>query len=65
MTFPPMENSDHVVVSVFIEILSNSKRDAPFHRIAYGYSRANWDSLRDHLRDVSWEDVFKLCFCCC
>ena len=39
----------------------NSKRDAPFHRIAYGYSPADSDGLRDHLRDVLWEDIFKLC----
>ena len=24
------------------------------------YSRADWDGLRDHLRDVSWENIFKL-----
>ena len=23
-------------------------------------SRADWDGLRDHLRDVPWEDIFKL-----
>ena len=34
--------------------------DAPFHRIAYDYSRADWDYLRDHFRDVPWEDIFKL-----
>ena len=28
--------------------------------IAYDYSRADWDGLRDHLRDVPWEDIFKL-----
>ena len=33
---------------------------APFHRIAYDYSRADWDGLLDHLRDVPWEDIFKL-----
>ena len=31
-----------------------------FHRIAYDYSHANWDGLRDHLGDVPWEDIFKL-----
>ena len=60
MAFPPLGNSDHVVVSVFIDVPSNSKRDAPFHRIAYDYSRADWDGLRDHLREVPWEDIFKL-----
>ena len=24
------------------------------------YSCAEWDGLRDHLRDVPWEDIFKL-----
>ena len=31
-----------------------------FYPIAYGYSRADWDSLHDHLRDVPWEDIFKV-----
>ena len=35
MAFPPMGNSDHTAVSVSIDFLSNSKRDAPFHCIAY------------------------------
>ena len=35
--------------------------DYDSHRIAYDYSHADWDSLHDHLRDVLWEDVFKLC----
>ena len=60
MTFPPLGNFDHVVVSVSIDFPSNSQRDAPFRCIAYDYSRADWDGLRDHLRDVSWEDIFKL-----
>ena len=59
MAFPPMGNSDHVV-SVSIDFPTNSQRDAPFHRIAYDYSRTDWDGLRDHLRDVPWEDIFKL-----
>ena len=54
MAFPPLENSDHVVVSVSIDFLSNSKRDALFHCIAYDYSRAGWDGLRDHLKDAPW-----------
>ena len=39
---------------------SNSQQDAPFHRSAYDYTRANWDSPRDHLRDVPWQEIFKL-----
>ena len=60
MAFPPLGDSDHVVVSAFIDFPTNSQRDAPFHRIAYDYSRADWDGLCVHLRDVPWEDVFKL-----
>ena len=59
-SFPPLGNSDHVAVSVSIDFPSYSQRDAPFHRIAYDYSRADWDCLRDHLGDVPWEDIFKL-----
>ena len=60
MAFPPFGNSDHVVVSVSIDFPVNSKQDALFHRVAYDYSRADWDGLHDHLRDVPWEDIFKL-----
>ena len=60
MAFPPLGNSDHVVVSVSIDFPINSKQDTPFHCVAYNHSRADWDGLRNHLRDVSWEDIFKL-----
>ena len=60
MAFSPLGNSDHVVVSVSIDFPTNSQQGAPFHRIAYDYSRTDWDGLRDHLRDVPWEDIFKL-----
>ena len=60
MAFPPLGNSDHVVVSVSIDFPINSKQDTLFHRMAYDYSHADWDGLRDHLRDVPWEDIFKL-----
>ena len=33
--------------------------DALFHCIAYDYT-CDWDSVCDHLRDVPWEDIFKL-----
>ena len=55
-----MGNSDHIVVSVFIDFPSNLQRDALFHRIGYNYSCVDWGGLRDHLRDVPWEDIFKL-----
>ena len=60
MTFPPLGNSDHVAVSVSIDFPINSKQDTSFHRVAYDYSHADWDGLLDHLRDVPWEDIFKL-----
>ena len=60
MAFPPLGNSDHVVVSVSIDFPSYSQRDVPFHRIVCNYSRADWNGLRDNLRDVPWEDIFKL-----
>ena len=52
IAFPPLGNSDHVVFSVYIGFLINSKQDAPFHCVDYDYSLANWDGLCDHLRDV-------------
>ena len=48
------------MVNVSIDFLSDSKRGAPFHRIAYDYSRAHWSDFHDHLRDVPWEDIFNL-----
>ena len=60
MALPPFENSDHVVLSVSIDFPANSQRDAPYHPIAYGYSRNDWDVIRDHLRDVPREDIFNL-----
>ena len=57
--FPPLRNFDHVV-SVSIDFPSNLQWPAPFPRIAYDYFRSDWDGLRDHLRDVPWEDIFKL-----
>ena len=43
-----------------IDFLSYSQRDVLFRCIAYYYSLADWDGLHDHLRDVLWEDIFKL-----
>ena len=50
MAFPPLWNSDHVVVSVSIDFPSNSQRNVSFHHIVYDYFCADWDGLRDHLR---------------
>ena len=34
IAFPPLGNSDHVIVSLSIDILSYWKQDSPFHYIA-------------------------------
>ena len=60
MAFPPLGNSDHLVVLVCIAFPINSKQYTLFHRVAYDYSPGDWDGLHDHLRDVMWEDIFKL-----
>ena len=60
MASPPLFNSDHVVVSVSIDFPSDSQQGAPFHPTAYDYSRADWDGLRDHLRNVPREVIFNL-----
>ena len=57
MGFPSWGNSDHIVVSVFIDFPINSKQDALFHCIAYDYSRADWDGLHDR---CSMGNIFKL-----
>ena len=59
MAFPPLGNSDHVVISVSIDFPTNSKQDVLCHRMAYDYSHADWVGLHDPLRDVPW-DIFKL-----
>ena len=60
MAFPPLVNSDHVAVSVSIGFLSSSKGDASTDCIAHDYFCSDWDNLCHHLRDVPWEDIFKL-----
>ena len=61
MAFPPFGNSDQILISNSINFPSFSQRDAPFYYIPYDYFRADWVGLRNHLRDVPWEDIFKLC----
>ena len=60
MAFPPLGNSHHVIVSVFIDFPPYSQQDASFQFIAYNFSCADWDGLCDHLRDVPWEVILKL-----
>ena len=52
MFFSPLKNFDHNDVSVSIDFPSYLQQDPLFHRIAYDYSRADWDGVCDHLRDV-------------
>ena len=49
-----------MLFSVSIHFPSNSQQDVPFPHIAYNYSHDDWDGLQHHLRDVPWQDVFKL-----
>ena len=58
MAFPPLKNSDHVTVSVSIDF-PNPQRNTSFHHIVYDYSCADC-GLHDHVRNVPWEDIFKL-----
>ena len=39
--FPPLQNFDHVVISVSVDFPSNSIPYAAFHHIAYEYSRCD------------------------
>ena len=57
IAFPPLGNSDHIFVLVSVDFPTSSKKDILFHRIAYHFSCADWDSFRNNLRDVSWEDI--------
>ena len=59
MAFPPLGNSDHVVLSVSNDFPTNSQWITSFPCIAYDYSCADWDAFCDHLRDVPWKDIFK------
>ena len=52
-----MGNSGHVALSISIDVPSDLQQNAPFHRIACDYSRANLDAL---IRNVRWEGIFKL-----
>ena len=53
MAFPPLGNSNYVLISSSLTFRQTQKKHTPFHHIAYDYSFA------DHLRDVLWEDIFK------
>lgn len=50
MAFPPLVETDQVVVTVFIGFPNNSKGDALFHGVALYYSSADRDGFRHHVR---------------
>ena len=56
-------NSDHVLVSVFIDFIWNTHQNASCYTklmtIAVLIGML-WDSLHDYLRDVPWDDIIKL-----
>ena len=60
MAFPLLGNSNHVVVLVSVDFRSNSQRVSVLYRVAYAYSHADWDGLCDNLRDIPWDDIFKV-----
>ena len=37
-----------------------SEVNAPFHWTAFGYSYTDWKGLPEDIKDVLWEDIFKL-----
>ena len=60
MAFSPFVKFWSFVVSVSTDFPSNSNRDGPFLFITYDYSFVDWDSLRNHLRGVPCQNIFKL-----
>ena len=49
-----------MLLSQFPLNFQNAKQDALFHHIAYDYSPTDWGGFCDHLRNVPWEDIFKI-----
>ena len=57
MAFPPLENYNHVVVSVSIHFPSYSQQDTPFHCTPYDYSHAE---LNCFCGMVGWQNMISL-----
>ena len=57
MDFPLLGNSDHVVK---FPLTFHHIYKRILHCIAYDYSCVDWGGLRDHLRDVPWDDILKM-----
>ena len=49
-----------MLLSQFLLLSIKFTTGCPFLRIAYDYSRADWDGLGDHLRNVLLKDIVKL-----
>ena len=41
-----------------MQFVVKSTNEHPYHHTVYSYSKADWDGLRDHLRDAPWLDIF-------
>ena len=61
MALHPLGNSD-MWLPWFPLTFHQTKWDAPFHWVGCDYCCADWDNLRDHLRDVPLENIFKINF---
>ena len=48
-----------MVVSGDVKFVVESTNEHPYHRNVYSYRQADWDGVRDHLRDVPCLDIFK------
>ena len=44
----------------WISFSHSGRHPFSLHNTTYDYSRADCDGLRSHLRDVLWEDIFKV-----
>ena len=52
VAFPPLRNSDHVVISVSIYFFFWLQIECSFHSTTSDYVHAVWDDLLVYLRDV-------------
>ena len=51
--------SDHMVVGVDMQFVVKSTNEHPYHRTVYSHTKADWNGLIDHLRDMPWLGIFK------
>ena len=56
----PLGSSDHCLISLKLLSRSSTSKESPYHRTSYNYSKADWDSFRDFLRDGPWVEIFCL-----